>query len=109
MEEIRKQTVDRIAEFFNGESINAKVDTYKKLLDFEEELKKQFYLQGVGSSENTKSLKYLDEEELFMISEVAHLYPNRYTVAQYFRDKPKVGRNENCPCGSGDKYKKCCL
>ena len=24
-------------------------------------------------------------------------------------DKPKVGRNEPCPCGSGKKYKKCCL
>ena len=22
---------------------------------------------------------------------------------------PKVGRNEPCPCGSGNKYKKCCL
>jgi len=21
----------------------------------------------------------------------------------------KVGRNEPCPCGSGKKYKKCCL
>ena len=21
----------------------------------------------------------------------------------------KVGRNESCPCGSGKKYKKCCL
>ena len=24
------------------------------------------------------------------------------------RAKPKVGRNEPCPCGSGKKYKKCC-
>ena len=24
------------------------------------------------------------------------------------RDKPKVGRNDPCPCGSGKKYKKCC-
>ncbi len=24
------------------------------------------------------------------------------------RSEPKVGRNENCPCGSGKKYKKCC-
>ena len=23
--------------------------------------------------------------------------------------KPKTGRNENCPCGSGKKFKKCCL
>jgi len=25
------------------------------------------------------------------------------------RDKPKVGRNDPCPCGSGLKFKKCCL
>lgn len=25
------------------------------------------------------------------------------------RDMPKVGRNDPCPCGSGRKYKKCCL
>jgi hypothetical protein len=26
------------------------------------------------------------------------------------QDKPeKVGRNDLCPCGSGKKYKKCCL
>ncbi|HEX8614535.1 MAG TPA: UPF0149 family protein [Telluria sp.] len=24
------------------------------------------------------------------------------------RDEPKVGRNDECPCGSGKKYKKCC-
>ncbi len=24
------------------------------------------------------------------------------------REKPKVGRNDPCPCGSGKKYKKCC-
>jgi hypothetical protein len=25
------------------------------------------------------------------------------------RTTPKVGRNDPCPCGSGKKYKKCCL
>lgn len=25
------------------------------------------------------------------------------------RDKPKVSRNDPCPCGSGKKHKKCCL
>ena len=25
------------------------------------------------------------------------------------RDAPKVGRNDPCPCGSGKKFKKCCL
>jgi uncharacterized protein YecA (UPF0149 family) len=25
------------------------------------------------------------------------------------KDKMKIGRNDPCPCGSGKKYKKCCL
>jgi SEC-C motif len=27
----------------------------------------------------------------------------------YVRATPKIGRNDPCPCGSGKKYKKCCL
>lgn len=27
----------------------------------------------------------------------------------YQRTAPKIGRNDACPCGSGKKYKKCCL
>ena len=30
-------------------------------------------------------------------------------VKQYVRTEPKIGRNDPCPCGSGKKYKKCCL
>lgn len=30
-------------------------------------------------------------------------------VAQVIRVEPKIGRNEPCPCGSGKKYKKCCM
>ena len=29
-------------------------------------------------------------------------------VRQIKLDRPKVGRNDPCPCGSGRKYKKCC-
>ena len=31
------------------------------------------------------------------------------TPEQMKRRPPKVGRNEPCPCGSGKKFKKCCL
>lgn len=27
----------------------------------------------------------------------------------YERKKPKIGRNDPCPCGSGKKFKKCCM
>jgi len=30
-------------------------------------------------------------------------------TGQYIRAERKVGRNEPCPCGSGKKYKKCCM
>lgn len=45
------------------------------------------------------------------------LHPYEYTgvdfdwvheVKQVVRDKPKIGRNALCPCGSGKKFKKCC-
>ncbi len=29
-------------------------------------------------------------------------------VATIKRETPKAGRNDPCPCGSGEKYKKCC-
>ena len=31
------------------------------------------------------------------------------TEKQMARRPPRVGRNEPCPCGSGKKFKKCCL
>jgi uncharacterized protein len=32
----------------------------------------------------------------------------RSAVQTLKRDEPKVGRNDDCPCGSGKKFKKCC-
>lgn len=35
--------------------------------------------------------------------------PRRKPAVQTLkREEPKVGRNDDCPCGSGKKYKKCC-
>ena len=31
------------------------------------------------------------------------------TKKQIARRPPRVGRNEPCPCGSGKKFKNCCL
>jgi uncharacterized protein len=39
--------------------------------------------------------------------------PMRAETAQasqpFIRNERKIGRNEPCPCGSGKKYKQCCL
>ena len=31
------------------------------------------------------------------------------TTETYEREAPKIGRNDPCPCGSGLKYKRCCM
>ena len=31
------------------------------------------------------------------------------TYGKPLRRRNKIGRNDLCPCGSGKKYKKCCL
>ena len=32
-----------------------------------------------------------------------------YEQGTYIREEKKIGRNDPCPCGSGKKYKKCCM
>ena len=44
--------------------------------------------------------------ELTEISDDDELY---FFEEPYVRPEPKTGRNDPCPCGSGKKYKKCCL
>ncbi len=36
-------------------------------------------------------------------------YDETFLHEPYARAEPKIGRNDPCPCGSGKKYKKCCL
>jgi preprotein translocase subunit SecA len=33
--------------------------------------------------------------------------PQRAVVQPVRREGPKIGRNDPCPCGSGQKFKKC--
>jgi uncharacterized protein YecA (UPF0149 family) len=37
------------------------------------------------------------------------MHKDAQTEQPYRRQDPKIGRNESCPCGSGQKYKRCCL
>ena len=52
------------------------------------------------------------------LNEMARIYNQRkeqgfihdvVQTAPFKRESPKIGRNAPCPCGSGKKYKKCCL
>jgi SEC-C motif-containing protein len=55
--------------------------------------------------------KVLHEKAEFLRINGTWLYNReaRLGPAPYKASAPKVGRNDPCPCGSGKKYKQCCL
>jgi hypothetical protein len=71
-----------------------------------------------------KAQVLLDVEKIIISKEPPQVFrdenlgaepPEMHNLAQFEphqtirRDHPKVGRNELCPCGSGQKFKRCCL
>ena len=49
-------------------------------------------------------------EELSALTRTRNLLPRSTpSSSKITRETPKTGRNAPCPCGSGQKYKKCCL
>jgi len=68
-------------------------------------------------NQDNEETNHEDEEYTFLDS------PNDLNISEFYREtqkeledisshKPiekKIGRNEMCPCGSGKKYKKCCI
>jgi len=54
-------------------------------------------------------VKYLYSNEMLKVNEhVLDIFDEEYPNTPFLKDK-KIGRNALCPCGSGKKYKKCCL
>ena len=51
--------------------------------------------------------KYIDIRDTRLISEVEKTLPKKGIT--YIREEKKVNRNDLCKCGSGKKYKKCCI
>lgn len=97
--------IKRVSDNFNGKE-KAKLGTAKnpaivivKTWEKRDELKKVFEENGwrfrikvrPESEENLRDLETLQRTGITKVNEI------------------NVGRNDLCPCGSGKKYKKCCL
>jgi tetratricopeptide (TPR) repeat protein len=86
-----EQLYKQLAAESDDESIAA---LYREMKKFRRQYGDRFMRDGIFVA---------DEEELggFLPDENAHVTVRRET--------PKIGRNDPCPCGSGKKYKKCCI
>jgi uncharacterized protein YchJ len=51
----------------------------------------------------------IEERQRFAAEELVEDDEEDFIDEPFVRDAPKVGRNDPCPCGSGKKYKKCCM
>ena len=60
----------------------------------------------------TQESKYPKKDRIFPDVNPLRAYMKnmfRSSKVPYVRSQPKVNRNDPCPCGSGKKYKKCCI
>ena len=56
---------------------------------------------------NQKQIEAKREKEMEQMKMISNSQTTE-TSDSVRHDEPKIGRNENCSCGSGKKYKKCC-
>jgi len=89
---------------FDGEKI-AKLGTEKKPafvnVQTEERLKEVALIFEENGWKHTIELEPDKSEDITDLERL--LNPPKPKIAE-----KKIGRNEPCPCGSGNKYKKCC-
>ena len=106
---------------FKGKHVNTK--RYKNVVITTEQEDGELYFSGAenpsdgkGSWERESSDKHDEElrllEAICVQHEIDHLngmtIMDRKMISTVI-NTAKTGRNEPCPCGSGKKYKKCCL
>ena len=106
---------------FKGKGIQTK--RYKNIVITTEQEEGELYFSGAenpsdgkGSWEESSDKKQDEElrllEAICIQHEIDHLngmtIMDRKMISTVI-NTAKIGRNEPCPCGSGKKYKKCCL
>lgn len=80
-----------------------KLQSEKNLSFLKESLKKSYKRIEPDCSGGFYYEKYPQEKPQ------EHIIYDGIDFEPYIRDTKKVGRNEPCPCGSGKKYKHCCM
>ncbi len=99
----------------NGEDINEMLDYFQAAVKVPNQSVAEELLKIFIEMKNTMGLWYLKGHTIQDIGEPLDAVFN-YRIIETKADgmrfvpaKVTVGRNDPCPCGSGKKYKKCCL
>lgn len=90
---------------FDEEDVKEVVSTHEKTLYHYTEDWLSFYDEDEIKSRQERWRREEEEEE----EELEYLKEDEEFLEPFTPEKRKPGRNEPCPCGSGKKYKKCCM
>jgi uncharacterized protein len=119
--EVDGRTVSEIGEWCSGfvQGMALDIENWQPLLDSDDADDYLYPILLHGTEDGARQLENdptLDDdldEHAAMLGECAaalmeHWLPQRKRASTLRREAPKVGRNDDCPCGSGKKFKKCC-
>ena len=93
--------------------VSKRIYTYDQLYQqcelyaYERKINNWFVIIIGNDSIDFEQFYYENKPSELLEEKVAGL--KEYRLQQTLEAKKKVGRNETCPCGSGEKYKRCCL
>jgi len=87
--------------------LNYKKKQWKNLEEFSSEISMNAVKSAI-EQQIPNFHKRLKQRHLKLKGIYAHCKKQHFS-SQAPLELPKVGRNEPCPCGSGKKYKKCCM
>jgi preprotein translocase subunit SecA len=91
-------------------SLNEAIDldslTIESSIELNVDLQKLYYNMLDAKAE---WLYTLPQWELILTTEKRKEIKKQYNQSRIVVKDKKIGRNEPCPCGSGKKYKRCCI
>lgn len=92
---------DYMSSFYDGDVMEWFSEGKKDLWSYSRE-----WLSFYDEDEiNKRQIRWKEEEQKRLEQERLKVSGEK----PFVREEPKIGRNDPCPCGSGKKYKKCCI
>lgn len=88
------------------EEIDLEGMTEETVLDYTIDFKKLFFNMHKAKAEWLYTLEAWND---LLTADEQKEIKREYTDSITVRIEQKIGRNDPCPCGSGKKYKKCCI
>jgi hypothetical protein len=86
------------------ESVNG---SFEELFEIEEDYRE---LATIFDIQNDLEKYYNEVNNPYIFEKyIDEVYKNDNQQTTIANKEPKINRNDNCPCGSGKKYKKCCI